>query len=120
MKVKELHELFDREKVREIAFEGACKDCKKETTVIISLHEDGFVITGGAVYKVHNAEDYKGEETFIIKCNKCFEKEKDLTNFQECEVYSRVVGYLRPTKQWNPGKVEEFKNRKVFDSSIGN
>ncbi len=30
------------------------------------------------------------------------------------EVYSRVVGYLRPVKQWNEGKVEEFKARKTF------
>jgi len=32
----------------------------------------------------------------------------------ETEVYSRVVGYLRPVKQWNNGKKEEFKMRKVF------
>jgi len=31
-----------------------------------------------------------------------------------CEVYSRVVGYLRPVKQWNKGKQEEFDSRKVF------
>ena len=33
---------------------------------------------------------------------------------QECEVYSRVTGYLRPVKQWNDGKQAEFKERKVF------
>ncbi len=32
----------------------------------------------------------------------------------ETEVYSRVVGYLRPVNQWNRGKQEEFKNRKTF------
>ena len=32
----------------------------------------------------------------------------------ECEVYSRVVGYIRPVKQWNEGKREEFKLRKTF------
>lgn len=31
-----------------------------------------------------------------------------------CEVYSRVVGYLRPVKQWNKGKQEEFNSRQVF------
>ena len=31
-----------------------------------------------------------------------------------CEVFSRVVGYLRPVKQWNKGKQEEFKTRKEF------
>ena len=32
----------------------------------------------------------------------------------ETEVYSRIVGYLRPVKQWNKGKKEEFKMRKGF------
>jgi len=30
------------------------------------------------------------------------------------EVYSRVVGYLRPVNQWNEGKAEEFRERKTF------
>ena len=33
---------------------------------------------------------------------------------QETEVYSRVVGYLRPIKQWNDGKQAEFDMRKTF------
>ncbi|MCU4140595.1 MAG: Anaerobic ribonucleoside-triphosphate reductase [Methanophagales archaeon] len=33
---------------------------------------------------------------------------------RDCEVYSRVVGYLRPVSQWNAGKQEEFKMRKTF------
>jgi anaerobic ribonucleoside-triphosphate reductase len=32
----------------------------------------------------------------------------------ETEVYSRVVGYLRPVKQWNNGKQAEFSMRKMF------
>jgi ribonucleoside-triphosphate reductase len=35
------------------------------------------------------------------------------------EVYSRVVGYLRPVNQWNEGKVEEFKLRKTFRIGLG-
>ncbi len=35
------------------------------------------------------------------------------------EVYSRVVGYLRPVDQYNPGKQEEFKQRKMFDRAFG-
>ncbi|MFB6150352.1 MAG: ribonucleoside triphosphate reductase [Haloarculaceae archaeon] len=31
-----------------------------------------------------------------------------------CEVYSRVVGYLRPTERWNPGKQAEYRNRADF------
>jgi anaerobic ribonucleoside-triphosphate reductase len=33
----------------------------------------------------------------------------------KCEVYSRVVGYLRPVSQWNRGKQQEFSDRKEFD-----
>lgn len=33
---------------------------------------------------------------------------------QRCEVYSRVVGYIRPIQQWNIGKVQEHKDRKFF------
>jgi ribonucleoside-triphosphate reductase len=40
-------------------------------------------------------------------CPKC-------TIEQPCEVYSRVVGYLRPVSQWNEGKQQEFKERKEF------
>lgn len=32
-----------------------------------------------------------------------------------CEIFSRVVGYLRPVRQWNRGKVQEFNDRKVYD-----
>lgn len=39
------------------------------------------------------------------KCPKCG---------KECEVYSRVVGYLRPVGQWNAGKQAEFEERKEF------
>jgi ribonucleoside-triphosphate reductase len=31
-----------------------------------------------------------------------------------CEIYSRIVGYLRPVSQWNDGKKAEFKLRKTF------
>jgi ribonucleoside-triphosphate reductase len=35
---------------------------------------------------------------------------------QACEVYSRIVGYIRPVDQWNPGKQSEFKDRQVFNT----
>jgi anaerobic ribonucleoside-triphosphate reductase len=31
-----------------------------------------------------------------------------------CEIYSRVVGYFRPVSQWNPGKREEFSERRPY------
>ena len=35
-----------------------------------------------------------------------------------CEVYSRVVGYLRPVDQWNDGKQAEFAVRHTFEKSV--
>ena len=32
----------------------------------------------------------------------------------KCEVYSRVVGYLRPVSQYNKGKQVEYRKRKPF------
>jgi len=36
----------------------------------------------------------------------------------ECEVYSRVCGYLRPVKQWNKGKQQEFHDRKTYNNIL--
>jgi len=44
----------------------------------------------------------EGEQAVCPKCG------------SECEVYSRVVGYLRPLSNWNDGKKEEFKDRKYM------
>lgn len=33
---------------------------------------------------------------------------------QPCEVWSRVVGYYRPTNNWNKGKQHEFALRRTF------
>jgi len=44
----------------------------------------------------------KGENRLCPTCHK------------ECEVYSRVVGYLRPVSQWNEGKQAEFSMRQKF------
>lgn len=42
------------------------------------------------------------------------QKEKAEVKGTQTEVYSRVVGYLRPVQSWNAGKKEEFKMRKTF------
>ena len=31
------------------------------------------------------------------------------------EVYSRITGYYRPVQNWNDGKAQEFKDRKLYD-----
>lgn len=36
----------------------------------------------------------------------------------KCEVWSRVVGYLRPVNRYNEGKTAEFHDRKMFKVDI--
>jgi len=36
---------------------------------------------------------------------------------QKTEVYSRITGYYRPVQNWNDGKAQEFKDRKLYDIS---
>lgn len=40
------------------------------------------------------------------------------TQRQECLVYSRVVGWITPTKQWNKGKQSEFCDRKTYNKQL--
>jgi anaerobic ribonucleoside-triphosphate reductase len=47
-----------------------------------------------------------GEQTRCSHCDR------------ETEVYSRVVGYLRPVKQWNDGKQAEYCRRKTFNVNL--
>ena len=36
----------------------------------------------------------------------------------KCEVYTRVMGYLRPVSQYNIGKKAEFYSRQYFDEHV--
>ena len=36
----------------------------------------------------------------------------------DCEVYSRIVGYIRPVSQWNRGKRQEFNERKTYNLCV--
>ena len=35
-----------------------------------------------------------------------------------CEVYSRIVGYVRPVQQWNEGKQQEWVDRVTYDLPV--
>lgn len=79
-----------------------CRDCGK----IIEISGDELI--GGKVL-IYNDGHQKIE---VIKCDQCYQQNPSLTNYQKTEVYSRIVGYLRPVNQWNKGKQEEFSDRK--------
>ena len=81
-----------------------CRDCAKEISF------SGDEITNGVYLSYDNA----GEKINVFKCNECYAKNPSLTNFQECEVYSRVVGYIRPVQQWHKGKKQEYGERTEF------
>ena len=48
------------------------------------------------------------------------EKQKCPTCKSDCEIYSRVVGYLTPVSHWNKGKKQEFLDRKTYKIKIKN
>lgn len=84
--------------------ENLCYDCRKEIKV-----KDGKLVGGVYLAYKNGQEEYR-----VVKCSSCFEKNKALTAFQPCEVYSRIVGYIRPVQQWNAGKVQEYGDRREF------
>ena len=92
-------------------YKGLCHDCGAHVEVEARVAEDGMItIEGGAVYKVKERNGC----IYFFKCDTCFEGNPTLTDYVNCEVYSRVVGYLRPIQQWNKGKKAEYEMRKEF------
>ncbi len=55
-------------------------------------------------YSVCKNHGYIAGETYT--CPECGEK---------TEVYSRITGYYRPVQNWNDGKAQEYRDRKVYD-----
>ena len=55
-------------------------------------------------YSVCKNHGYISGEEYT--CPECGEK---------TEVYSRITGYYRPVQNWNDGKAQEYKDRKVYD-----
>lgn len=114
MKIEEIKKELETENK---LYRGICHDCGAHVEVTATLREDGAIVIGGtgSVYKIRQGV----EDRYYFKCNSCFKKDKTLRNYQNCEVYSRAVGYLRPVQQWNAGKKEEFKTRKLFTNTEG-
>jgi hypothetical protein len=108
MTVERLHELFESHPNKNtLEFEGPCHDCSKAVKVSVSLTAGGFAIEGGALYEPASG-------AFFTKCEACFAVNRHLSRWRKCEVYSRVVGYLRPVGQWNEGKQAEYADRKPY------
>ncbi len=89
--------LFIGEKIEDT---GALKRLVK--TVCEQYHLPYFTVT--PTFSVCPVDGYIAGE--VAECPRCHE---------ETEIYSRIVGYLRPVRQWNKGKKEEFRTRKEFE-----
>lgn len=98
-KIKPLKIQSGNEQIEVKKEELICFDCKKK------------------LKKTEEFIHYVREDKNFFKCKKCHEEEP-LLYFQPCEVFSRVVGYIRPIQNWHPGKQAEFKDRKVFKYEI--
>ena len=108
-------------KIANAAGKTVCHDCKKAIKI------QGKEIKNGGVMLVYPSGGAKGgdermfidyenaqEKTVVLKCQDCFRKSPELSNYRPCEVYSRIVGYLRPVQQWNLGKKQEFGEREEY------
>lgn len=85
---------------------NVCHDCGK--SILINDNQE----LENGVFLVY---DNSGEKINVLKCKDCYAKNPALTNFKKCEVYSRVVGYIRPVQQWHKGKRQEYGERKEFN-----
>lgn len=80
-------------------------DCEKEFVINFErIAEDKIEIKNGVIAQKHNE--------YMCKCPECFKKDNIFG--ADTEVYSRVVGYLRPVNSWNQAKKNEFHNRKMY------
>jgi anaerobic ribonucleoside-triphosphate reductase len=63
-------------------------------------------------HKEHEVEKITSKDTGkeYWVCHTCHK-----TLGRVCEVYSRIVGYLRPVSSWNVGKKSEFESRKTYE-----
>ena len=100
-------QVFESKKEIEGKEEIKCFDCDLEIKISGEDIENGSLLS----YE----ED--GKEFFVFKCDDCFSKNPELSDYKNCEVYSRIVGYLRPVNQWNDGKKQEYSERKEYQIS---
>ena len=81
-------------------------DWKAAATLVRKIAENYKLpyYTLSPTYSICQDHGYLAGEQF--KCPVCGGK---------TEVYSRITGYYRPVQNWNDGKAQEFKDRKVYD-----
>ena len=108
MDLTALHDLFEENKdMNQAEFTGICHDCGEAVSVLVNPGPEGFEITGGAMYST--------DAGTFLKCDPCYQGSKKLYNYRPVEVFSRVVGYMRPIASCHKAKRKEIADRKMFD-----
>ena len=81
-------------------------DWKAAATLVRKIAENYSLpyYTLSPTYSVCKNHGYIAGEQYV--CPECGEK---------TEVYSRITGYYRPVQNWNDGKAQEYKDRKVYN-----
>ena len=88
------------------AFLGEKLNSWKDAALMVKKIAENFKLpyfTLSPTYSVCSEHGYLAGEQYV--CPECG---------KETEVYSRITGYYRPVKNWNIGKSEEFKERKLY------
>ena len=85
-----------KQKITESIIKKQCRDCGTSDNLVHLIYKD------------------ESEELDVYKCEECFDKNPGIDNYKRTEVFSRIVGYIRPVRDYNKGKAQEFKERKTF------
>ena len=102
----ELHTLYTSGTVFHAFLGEKLPDWKAAATLVNKIAQNYKLpyYTMSPTYSICKEHGYLSGEQY--ECPKCQAK---------TEVYSRITGYYRPVQNWNEGKSEEFKARKVYN-----
>ena len=73
-----------------------CMDCGREFDIVLER-------TGPDQIEIKSGVIGKRDGEYLFKCPECFKEDQNFG--QNCEIYSRVVGNIRPVKRWKPARM---------------
>ena len=108
--------------MKEVIYKMNIKAVKLSVVLLLIFSFSISLLFTGCVanFKKDSKNESKKETTQTVYCNNCGEPSNEVTKYcpkcgEETEVYSRITGYYRPVKNWNDGKAQEYKKRKLYD-----
>jgi len=109
--LKYLDKLFTESGTACIELIGKCQKCGTEVSLTV-FHKSYETHGNGGCIKSPDPE-----MPLQFKCTECLASDNGRISPTLTEVFSRVCGYLRPVKGYNPGKKAEFAMRTNYDVS---